>query len=71
MSLDSSIGVRSTNASAWGRRRRSGGGLFIVTKQRVVSYPCATNGGHVEQGCAQTLLALANDGVTGVTDWLR
>jgi hypothetical protein len=49
--------VRSANASAWGRRRRSGGtrgrsGLFIVTEQRVLSYPCATNGVHVEQGCA-------------------
>jgi hypothetical protein len=33
--------------------------------------PCATNGVHVVQDSAQTLLALANDGVTGVTDWLR
>jgi hypothetical protein len=25
----------------------------------------------VVQGCAQTLLNFASDGVTGVTDWLR
>ncbi len=35
--VDSSIGVRSAKASAWGRRRRSG--LFIDTEQRVLSYP--------------------------------
>ena len=26
---------------------------------------------HVVQGCAQTLLNFASNGVTGVTDWLR
>jgi hypothetical protein len=42
--VDSSIGVRSATASAWGRRRRTGGtrgrsGLFIDSEQRVLSYP--------------------------------
>ena len=76
MRVDSSIGVMSANALAWGRQCRSCGtrgrsGLFIVNEQRVLSYPCLTNGVHVVQGCAQTLLNFASDGVTGVTDWLR
>ena len=76
MRVDSSIGVKSANASTWGRRRRFDGtrgrsGLFIDNEQRVLSYPCITNGVHVVQGCAQTRLNFASDGVTGVTDWLR
>jgi hypothetical protein len=76
MRVDSSIGVSSANASTWGHRRRSGGirgrsSLFFVSEQRVLSYPCNTNGVHVVQGCAQTRFNFASDGVTGVTDWLR
>ncbi len=37
----------------------------------MLSYPCNTNGVHVVQGCAQTRLNFASDGVTGVTNWLR
>ena len=76
MRVDSSIGVMSANALAWGHRCRSCGtrgrsGLFIINEQRVLSCPCIKNGVHVVQGCAQTLLNFASDGVTGVTDWLR
>ena len=76
MRVDSSIGVMSANALTWGRRCHSCGtrgrsGLFNVNEQRVLSYPCITNGVHLVQGRAQTLLNFASDGVTGVTDWLR
>ena len=67
--VDSSIGVRSANATFVQDKRaiRS----LHRNEQRVLSYPCIINWVHVVQDCAQTRLNFASDGVTGVTDWLR
>ena len=56
--------VKDLQSFLWGERG-------ACREQRVLSYPCITNGVHVVQGCAQTRLNFASDGVTGVTDWLR